>query len=309
MIGKIILMIFLLGLVAVASWFLYQNIPGEEEQFKVETPAPEEEPIIEYAETPMFYPNMRFNHDEISYFIEPSCDIEREKRIRESFSILKDKTGRLSFYSTFKEQADILVGCSEDYLEPEENLFIAGEGGPTKIINTGMYYVIKKGKVLLYQESTCDFPVVEIHELLHVFGFDHSNDPKNIMYNFSSCDQEITQDILETIGSLYSTEALPDLYIFEVNATKKGRYLDFEIEVRNRGILDAENVSLSISSENEEAGVFSLGAIEFGAGKKLWAKNIKLPSRSTEKVDFIVDVKDEIKEIYENNNKIELSLS
>ena len=80
-------------------------------------------------------------------------------------------------------------------MEQDDDLFIAGEGGPTSITNTSLYNVILKGKILLYKKSECEEPIVELHELLHVFGFDHSQDPNNIMFNLSSCNQEISQDI------------------------------------------------------------------------------------------------------------------
>ncbi len=314
MIGKIILIVLLTGALIVTSYFLYQNIPGEPEEFKIkEIENDLDEGIqsnnmnneIEYGKTPVFYPNMRFNHNHITYYTEQTCS-ERKDKIEQAFSILQSEIEKLSFSLESKDKADILIGCSEDYLSDEENHFVAGEGGPSEIINTSLYYVILQGKIQLYRESKCDFPVVETHELLHVFGFDHSDNPKNIMYNFSSCEQYVTQDIIDTLNSLYSVEALSDLYFERVNATKKGRYLDFDVEVRNKGLIDTENVPLSIvADENEKP--FETLKIEL-VGIQKWnilsIKNLKLPSRNTEKIKFIIDKDNKIKELNEQNNEI-----
>ena len=122
MIGKIILVIFLLALLGFSFWFIYQNLPGEPEQLIAETGKDKTETssIIKHSETPMFYNNMRFNHNEISYFIEPSCSLVRQQKMMNAFSILQDKVQIISFYSDEKDKADILVGCSVDYLEQEK---------------------------------------------------------------------------------------------------------------------------------------------------------------------------------------------
>lgn len=307
---SVIILILVLIALVFASYFLYLNWPsGEPEYFSIinKKTLDAEYMNIEYGETKQFYPNMRFNHNKISYFIDPSCSSERGERMKEAFLTVQDKT-TISFYSTLEENADILVGCSKEYKEQEENIFIAGEGGPTKIINTSVYYVILKGKVLLYKESECSFPVVELHELLHVFGFDHSDNPKNVMYAFSSCDQEITQDIINTLNSLYNINALPDLSISEINASKKARYLDFDITIKNLGLTNSKNTILSVLAENKEIDSFSIKDLEFGAGSILSVKNLKLPSRNTKTIEFVIDRENEIKELREENNEITISV-
>ena len=315
MILKIILIILLIGILSFSGWFLYQNWPGEAEQFQVEIPGTESEgvqagaEIIDYGEIKQFYPNMRFNHNGLSYYIDSLCPEKRVQKMQEAFSILQEKVTLISFFPAKESEADILVGCSEDYIKQEENRFIAGEGGPTEFVNTSLYNVILKGKILLYRESECEAPVVETHEILHVLGFDHSKDPKDIMYNFSSCDQEISNDVINDLILLYGQEPLPDLHISEVNATKRGRYLDFNVGVKNKGMVDINNASLTLISDNEEIGVFYLNEVVFGGGKQLWAQNVKLPSRSTEKVKFVIDKEKRIRELNENNNEIELSVA
>jgi hypothetical protein len=307
--GKIILLIILISLLGVTSWFLYQNMPGEPEHFRIKNLQATETENIDYPAAKMFYPNMRFNHANITYYIEPSCSQKRTQIMIKAFSILENKTQHLTFFPKPKEKADILVGCSQDYITEGENTFRAGEGGPTRFINTTLYYVIAKGKVLLYKEEQCDYPVVELHELLHVFGFDHSENPQDIMYNYSGCNQRINNEVIETLNSLYSKEILPDLYFTEINATKRGRYLDLKTIIRNRGLKDAQETDLVIFSQNNELiKKFVINKTEFGTGRILYAKNIMLPSRSTDKIKFSIDSKNNIKEYYENNNEIILTI-
>ncbi len=307
--GKIILLIILISLLGVTSWFLYQNMPGKPEHFKIKNLQANKIENINYPAAKMFYPNMRFNHANITYYIEPSCSQKRMQIMIKAFSILENKTQNLNFFSKPKEKADILVGCSQDYITEGENTFRAGEGGPTRFINTTLYYVITKGKVLLYKEEQCEYPVVELHELLHVFGFDHSENPKDIMHNYSGCDQRINNEIIETLDSLYSKDVLPDLYFTEINATKRGRYLDLKTIIRNRGLKDAPKTDLVISSQdNKEIKTFEINKTEFGTGRILYAKNMMLPSRNTDKIKFSIDSNNQIKEYYEDNNDIILTI-
>lgn len=306
---NIILLVVLLGVLIFIGLYLYQNIPGEVENFEISN-------YIDSVDIPEvasgnkvipFYSNLKFNHNKISYFFDASCEEERKERMLESFNVLQESVGAISFFSGSESEADILIGCSEEYLEKEENLFIAGEGGPTEIVNTTQYNIIQKGKILLYRVSECDYPVVELHELLHVFGFDHVNYSSDLMYSIYSCEQRINEETIGMLNYLYSIENLPDLYFSNVNATKKGRYLDFEVEVLNKGLSLADGVSLEVYSEDKEMGVFDLEDMEAGWGKTFSVNNLKLSSRNVKSVKLVL-VSNQI-ELNEKNNEIELELS
>ena len=78
------------------------------------------------------------------------------------------------------------------------------------------------------KSKDCSYPNVELHELLHVLGFDHSENKKSIMYQLiESCDQILDQSIINQLKLLYAEENLPDLYFDKINVIKKGRYLPF----------------------------------------------------------------------------------
>jgi len=307
MIKKLILMFFMLIALLVSLVFLYQNLPQEPIEMKASYIVPEVVAIIDYGLTPVFAENLRFNHNNISYFIEDECVEIRRNIMIEAFSIFSEKMNLISFYE-MKTDADIQIGCSNDYIELGERLFVAGEGGPSLIINTSMFKTIEKGKISLYNDPQCDYPVVELHELLHVFGFDHSENPKSIMYNVSNCEQRITPDIIELINKLYSIEPLADAVIRDLTAIKKGRYLDFNISVLNEGLIEIDNISLAIIVNDKEIHVLDLGNIGIGYGRTLRATNIKLPSTNVKKVYFMVDNDNTIREFNEDNNFVEMTI-
>jgi len=300
------LAVLLMGIASFAIFIIYQNFPGEPEEFSVFSKSENLKQNVSYGKTPVFMPNMRFNHTMISYSIEPSCPVERREKMQEAFIIIEQRT-KLSFYER-QADSDISVRCSKNAIETEKNLFLAGEGGPSEFIQTELYNVILKGQILLYQESLCDYPIVELHELLHVLSFDHSKDPSNIMHNFSNCEQKITDEIIETINSLYSIEPLSELYIGNITAVKKGSYLDFQITLKNKGLIPAQAVSLSVYSGDKEIKSFSFETISVEAGQILKVENLKLPSRSTSEIKFIIDSENKLIEYDKTNNVLEMSV-
>jgi hypothetical protein len=303
MIGKIILRALLFLFLGIAFYVIYNNIylPNDPSTYKYAEIISNTGEIISDTGQ-QFYPDMRFNHLPITYSIDStSCSTKRQEDARAALEILSEKT-----VLTFSERAldgDVNVKCSDENNETAAGLFVAGEGGPTLVRPTGMFNVIEKGSVLLIRDSDCDTPNVAIHELLHVFGFDHSNNQSSIMYNITDCNQEIPESIIDKINSLYSLNPLPDLYIFSVNATKKTIYLDFEVEVRNKGLVESESSNLTVESEGEVLQKFELGNIDFGAGKILQVKNVRIP-RDVGSFEFIVDIENKITELNEDNNNL-----
>ena len=92
------------------------------------------------AKSYQFYPEMRFESSKISYSIADKCDENRRNDVIAAFNILDEKTV-IDFYET--EEGNIKVLCSEIAPDPEqEGHFIAGEGGPNKIINATKYSII-----------------------------------------------------------------------------------------------------------------------------------------------------------------------
>jgi len=310
---KVLLNIFLVFFLVllIGIYFLYYlDIFEEPEGFNVVTELPKLEISNLSYEVRQFYPSMKFNHNSISYKIDSACSLEKRVRMISAFSELSEKVGLIDFYET-SANPDIEVSCSESTKRsPDKDFFIAGEGGAKEIIQTGRYNVITEGIILLHgnphQFYECEWPNIELHELLHVFGFDHSKDENSLMYPYlNSCEQKLDESIINNLEELYSQENLADLYFKKVSGTKKGRYLDFNVSVKNSGVIEAENVVLSVFDEGKKVDDFELDNIPFGAGANFHVSNFKLKSWNSEHIEIVIDVDNLIKEIDEENNVAE----
>ena len=199
--------------------------------------------------------------------------------------------------------------CSEIAPEPEnERHFVAGEGGPSRIIESGFYSVILEGKVSLFREDFCDNPQVALHETLHALGFDHSKDRDNIMYPVTNCQQTLDDEIVDKINELYVQRPLADLEIENIGANKSGKYLNFEIFIANVGLVKAEEVFVSVLVEGENIKSFSFDELDLGFRKSLSVTNLKIPRKSNE-IIFFIDYDNKIEELSEDNNQVVLRVA
>jgi hypothetical protein len=309
MIGKIITIAISLSLLAFSLGFLYQNMPRT--PVDMAKKGIEAEPVswVDYGVISVFEENLRFNHNDISYFISEPCSKKQRDAMVDAFRIFSEKMEIITFHEGIESRADILVGCSENFIPMGENLFAAGEGGPSKIINSTQFNLIQEGKISIYEEPRCEYPIVEIHELGHVFGFDHSPNPDSAMYNISGCNQRITQDMIRIIKNLYSIEPLANAKITSLSATKKGKYLDFNVSITNDGLVTIENTSLVILGGGRVIDDISLGEVKVGYERTVLVKNLKLHSSSIKDIDFVIDKENKIRELNEVDNRVQMTVS
>ena len=322
-VSGIFFLLFLLTLLAGSLYLLYLNFPGEFQQYSGIKAGENLEERIEYSTSKQFYNNMRFPDKKISYKIERICDSKKRAETTKAFSILSEET-ILEFYNSDSD-TEITIFCSE--IAPEagtEDYFVAGEGGPTEVINTSIYAVIFKGKVSFFRDEKCDRPNIALHEILHALGFDHNNNPKSVLFPTLDCEQVIDQEIINDINNLYSVEKSPDLKIENLDGSKSGRYLNFEIQVVNQGLENAKKVFLKVYYNDElikfegNKEALSFEDINVGTTKILSVTNSKIPLISNakarisedieEKIRFVVDEENLIDEIFEDNNEVELIL-
>jgi len=251
-----------------------------------------------------FYLNMRYSNSVILYGFDEDCGIERKENVKRALSILEDRT--ILEFKISEKFPEIYVTCSNISPKPDqENHFIAGEGGPTIIINGSRYAIIEEGEIALYREENCDDPQVALHEILHALGFDHNSDIKSIMYPITECDQILDQYILDEINSLYEQESLSDLVIEAIEANKTGRYLNYDIVIANHGLKDSGKSLLILYNEGEEFKSFEINGINIGAKRQLSVRNLVIPRKSIE-IRFVLDIDEE--EIDKDNNEASIRL-
>ena len=290
-----------------------------------------------FGSVQQFYPNMKFNHNNLSYLIHSECPNDKKESMIEAFNLILQDTGIINFTSVSENEfadkgesdsspvssnpndyqgfADIEILCSPEEKASsiqESDFFIAGEGGAKEIIQTGRYNVITRGVILLYGNPQnaihCNWPNTEVHELVHVFGFNHSYNKESLMYPYlSSCDQKLDDSIINELVRLYSQPNLPDFYFENVSAVKKGRYLDFNITIRNSGDVKATNISYSIVDNGKVIDTNELENLNYGAGIVLEVNNVKLLNRDSKDIKIVIDYYNHIPEIDKANNVARLS--
>lgn len=304
--GSVIFLVALLTCFSFGFYLFYNemyNVDSQAQIFVADNPE-----VLQglSQQSKQFYPAMRFPDKRISYGFADDCDDLKKANVRESFSIL-DEASIIEFYEGSRN-GGIEVYCSQMAPKSEDKgHFVAGEGGPTKILNASVFYIIQQAQIELYRDEKCETPHVAIHEILHALGFDHNNNEKSILYPITSCEQEIDSQIINTINNLYSVKSLPDIAISKVDVNKTGRYLNFEITLSNYGLKDYENSILTISDNSEKIGEYNIDKIEIGHAKIFTVTNQKI-SNSAQSVIF--EIKSDVSkdELNIDNNRVGIAL-
>tara|TARA_Y100000034_G_scaffold54708_1_gene66996 strand:- start:5515 stop:6426 length:912 start_codon:yes stop_codon:yes gene_type:complete len=293
---------FLFILFAVSLLILYWFIPIRTIEFGVKSKNSNFNMNDSIIGNMQFYDNMRYPDSRISYNIY-DCPLQKEDNMKRAIEIISNET-ILEFYSVdFNEEISITCDSKNKI---EKGLFIAGEGGPTNITKTERFNVISHGSILLIKKTLCPKPNVEIHELLHTLGFDHSSNIKNIMYNISRCNQEIGKDTIKLINELYSTPSYSDLSLENISAVMHGKYLDLNISIINNGLKDSERTTIIVSSNKKIIKEIDLDSIKIGSGRLISFSNIWVPKINIQELELFIN--SSFNEIEKENNKIILEI-
>lgn len=249
-----------------------------------------------------FYENMRFETPRISYRVDSDCTLSKRGEMEEAFEMVENLT-ILEFYPVV-ESEQILVSCQSKN-KVKEGMFIAGEGGPVNITGGENFNVIYEGQILLIKNSNCERPNVQIHELLHVLGFNHSENSNNIMYPVSKCKQTIGEDMIEEINRLYSYEALPDLKFKSANARIDKISMDLNVTIMNDGLKRAEKSNLAIYADSKKIKNIEIDPLGIGYEVRIGLRNILISKLNVD--DIKLTIESNFTELSLDNNNISLT--
>jgi len=249
-----------------------------------------------------FYDNLRYSNKDISYRIY-DCTLAKENEMQEAFKIIENET-ILNFYNV-SENEEISITCDSKN-KIKEGMFIGGEGGPTNITKTDNFNVIEMGSILLLRETKCAQPNIALHELLHALGFDHSENPNNVMYPVVKCAQTIGEDIPKLIDELYSYPTLPDLTLQDVHAFMDGRFLNLNFTIRNYGLEDSKNGTVIIYADDSELKQMEVKPLEIGTGRMMSLTNLFISKINLNSVKIVVKYDNE--ELTKDNNQVILQI-
>ncbi len=290
---------YFIAILLVALLFFYWIFPLKNIDFVTVSSGNSNFSLNSYENTSkQFYDNMRYPDKNISYRIQ-DCNLEKTDEMKRAFGIIDNLTS-ISFYPVNSNE-EILVTC-DSKTRFEGGLFVAGEGGPINITKAGNFNVIQQGAITLIRESKCKNPNVGTHELLHALGFNHSENPDDIMYPISACSQTIGQDIIDTINWLYSFPSLPDIAFENVSATMSGRFLDLNITIRNQGLKASSGGTVEIYANGQIIKKIDFASLGIGQGRRILITNIFIFQNINELRFFINTNSEELDK--ENNEAI-----
>lgn len=252
----------------------------------------------------LFYPNLRYSTPDITYNIDMSlCTLQKQDDMVRAFDIIQNLT--ILKFSQTDSNPDIQVTCDSKVVV-DANYFVAGEGGPSKIIKSGDLNVIVNGEILLLRDSNCPNPNVATHELLHALGFNHSINSNNIMYPVTTCRETIGEDIPVLINTLYSVPSYSDLSFENISAAVHGRYLDTNFTVVNHGLIGSGNSEVIISSNGNEISRETIQPLDIGTGIIFTSQNILLKDINIAELDYTLQ--SDFNEISKANNQLVLKI-
>lgn len=147
---------------------------------------------------------LHWGHMPLRYFINSSCSSYQAGRIIIAFDYLKDETLGEVYFIENKTSPDLTINCLNES-SPSKGYYRGGQA-KTRSVDNRIFYA----EINLYNETrdsgSCGvFMDTELHEILHIFGYNHRDDSLSIMSPISKAqcdvldvDPEIIQELIYT---------------------------------------------------------------------------------------------------------------
>lgn len=160
------------------------------------------------------YGQLHWENMPVTYYITKEiCENYETNKIKKGFAKIQDVTNEIVYFKEVKDskEANIYIHCSfledcykyevdirenenmvykyETICEHDKGLAQITELDGTKIVKADIEMIGLAGFTETDNEGmsgffvgSCGWPTVEIHEILHTFGYQHDNNPSSIMY-------------------------------------------------------------------------------------------------------------------------------
>ncbi|MBR9705895.1 hypothetical protein GOV14_02560 [Candidatus Pacearchaeota archaeon] len=149
------------------------------------------------------FSGMHWGHMPLSYNL-INCTSVQVERLTEAMNYITNATHSvINFFESESENLDLEFLCSR---EQKDRGFVAGEAELNYYLETNLY---APSTVYIYYAQHCvgRRPTIEIHEILHALGLDHSenDDWDNILNPYTTrCDAEISGEDIKYLLEIYA---------------------------------------------------------------------------------------------------------
>ena len=147
--------------------------------------------------------NPKWYTNHLTFIISENCSSPQRSKMLDAFSYLLNNTKTsLSFTEVQDGCPDITVKCWSENIVPmfEEGV---GEAVVTHK-DEGYYSVITNAEIKLSMgDQLCPRPNVQLHELLHAFGFSHTKDLTDLMHERFGCLKDMKASLKNDLAQIY----------------------------------------------------------------------------------------------------------
>lgn len=159
---------------------------------------------------------LHFGEMPVTFGFKTECRQRIEDSMRLAFQSIENETEGIVYFEEVSNNPAISIFCAES--ERDRDSYTRALGSATCILDNDNPNLIIGGEIYIYGQGwVCGtgYPAVEVHEILHVFGFLHNPSPRSIMYRFSSdysqgCTIDSIDDVyIDCLRNIYSNGTIP----------------------------------------------------------------------------------------------------